>query len=307
LSLGTLGLKSAVFGIGTGGNSRVLGPPDSFLWENNAYGLALNMCLPLLFFLAYDEERRWLKIIYRILFAGSVISILLTYSRGGLLGLAVVITVLTLRSRHKLVGAFLLAVTVFFVISFAPPAWMARMGNFVNGNLDSSANMRFTSWTVAWRLAQDYPMGGSFDAVPNVDVYRHYQPNPLPDDALSSGPHSIYFQLLADQGYVGVALFLLLLGSCLWTLYSTRRGARHLPEAPWLVPYSRMVETSILAFMVSGAFLGVVYLDVIYQMVGLTIVLKMLYRQERREFFLRGVPEAIELPAPISEEVAAVS
>jgi len=38
-----------------------------------------------------------------------------------------------------------------------------------------------------------------------------------------------------------------------------------------------MIEVSILAFMVSGAFLGFVYLDVIYQMIGITVVLKSLF------------------------------
>jgi len=282
-SLGMLAFKSALFGFRVEGESRVHGPPDSFLTENNAYGLALNMALPLLFFLVRDEPRKWLRILMRVLFAASVVSVLLTYSRGGLLGLAAVITVLTLRSKHKAVGAFLLALTAFLVISFAPPAWMSRMGDFASGNLDSSANMRLTSWTVAWRLVQDYPMGGSFDAVPNVDVYRRYQPRPLPDDAPSSGPHSIYFQLLGDHGFIGKRIFLLLMASCLWTIFRVRRAARRIPSARWLIVYSQMVETSILAFMVSGAFLGVVYLDVIYEMIGLTIILKMLFRKELQE------------------------
>ncbi len=302
-SLGLLALKSSLFGLRSGGESRVLGPPDSFLSENNAYGLALNMALPLLFFLVRDEPRKWLRVLLRVLFAACIVSILLTYSRGGLTGLAVVITVIALRSRHKAIGAFLMAVTAFLVISFAPPVWMARMGEFVGGNLDSSANMRITSWTVAWRLAKDYPMGGSFDAVPNVDVYKRYQPQPLPNDALSSGPHSIYFQLLGDQGYVGLALFLLLIGSCFWTLFRVRRIARGILSAEWLITYSWMVEISILAFMVCGAFLGVVYLDVIYEMVGLTIILKMLSRKELREAVAIQVHSESHLTPEVPEEI----
>lgn len=307
-SLGMLALKSALFGFRVEGGSRVHGPPDSFLTENNAYGLALNMALPLLFFLVRDEPRKWARILMRILFAASVVSVLLTYSRGGLLGLAAVITVLTLRSKHRVFGAMLLAATAFLVITFAPPAWMSRMGDFASGNLDSSANMRLTSWTVAWRLSCDYPMGGSFDAVPNVDVYRRYQPRPLPDDAPSSGPHSIYFQLLGDHGFVGLGIFLMLMGSCLWTLFRVRHMAKHIPEARWLIVYSQMVETSILAFMVSGAFLGVVYLDVIYQMIGLTVVLKMLFRQELRSINSRAPAEAVRSqPAAPQLEEAPVS
>src|SRR6266852_5731086 len=282
-SLGLLALKSSLFGFRVEGESRVHGPPDSFLSENNAYGLALNMALPLLFFLGRDEPRKLIRVAFRVFFVASIVSVLLTYSRGGLLGLAAVMTVLTLRSHHKAVGAFLLVVSAFLVLTFAPPAWMDRMGNFLSGNLDGSANMRLISWTVAWRLVQDYPMGGSFDAVPNVDVYRRYQPRPLPDDAPSSGPHSIYFQLLGGHGFIGLGIFLLLMASCLWTLFRVRRAARRIPSARWLIVYSQMVETSILAFMVSGAFLGVVYLDVIYEMIGLTIILKMLFRKELQE------------------------
>jgi putative inorganic carbon (HCO3(-)) transporter len=148
-------------------------------------------------------------------------------------------------------------------------------------------------------------MGGSFDAVPNVDVYKRYQPRPLPDNVKSSGPHSIYFQLLGDQGYIGLGIFLLLMTSCFWTLFRVRRKARSVPSADWLVTYSLMVETATLAFMISGAFLGVMYLDVLYEMIGLTIILKMLCRQELREAIahLEQAREQRELTADLPEEV----
>jgi len=55
-SFGLLAIKSTLFGLRTQGESRVWGPPDSFLSDNNAFGLALNMSLPLLFFLAREEK-----------------------------------------------------------------------------------------------------------------------------------------------------------------------------------------------------------------------------------------------------------
>ena len=87
-SLGLLAVKGALFGLRTSGESRVWGPPDSFLSDNNAFGLALNMCLPLLFFLAAQEKRKWLRVAMWITFASTILVILLTYSRGALLGLA---------------------------------------------------------------------------------------------------------------------------------------------------------------------------------------------------------------------------
>jgi putative inorganic carbon (HCO3(-)) transporter len=299
-SLGLLAVKGALFGLRTSGESRVWGPPDSFLSDNNAFGLALNMCLPLLFFLAAQEKRKWLRIGIWVTFASTILVILLTYSRGALLGLAVVITALMLKSRHKVVGAFSMVVVAFFVLSFAPDAWMQRMGRFFSGDLDDSAQQRLVSWGTSWNFAHDYPLtGGSFDVLPNVQVFQRYQPRPLPLGFLSSGPHSIYFQLLADQGFPGLALFLLLIGSCYWSLWRVRVIARSVPSANYLVPYTHMVEVSILGFMVSGAFLGFVYLDVIYQMIGLVVVLKVLLRNERRNY--------VEAPLPQHENVIDVT
>jgi hypothetical protein len=70
------------------------------------------------------------------------------------------------------------------------------------------------------------------------------------------------------------------MASCFWTLFRVRSVARKVPRAGWLVDYTLMVEIATLAFLTSGAFLGFVYLDLIYQMIGTTVVLKILLRQE---------------------------
>jgi probable O-glycosylation ligase (exosortase A-associated) len=280
-SLGLLALRGTLFGMRTSGEARVWGPPDSFLSDNNGFALALNVCLPLLFFLARDEKRRWLRYFLYGLFLCGVVSVVLTYSRGGLVGLGVVLTAIILRSRHKVLGSALLVGAALLVMALAPGAWMERMDRFMRGDLDQTANQRLVAWETAWRFSKDYPlMGGGFNVLPNPNVFLRYEPRPLPGDLISCGPHSIYFQLLADQGYVGLGLFLGLVGSCFWTLFNLRRKVRYVPSAAWIVSYSAMLEIGLLAFMISGAFLGFVYLDLIYQIIGTVVVLKVLFRQE---------------------------
>lgn len=163
------------------------------------------------------------------------------------------------------------------------------MGHFASGELDDSAEQRLVSWGTAWNLAHDYPVtGGSFDVLHNENAFQRYQPRPLPLGFRSSGPHSIYFQLLADQGFVGLGLFLLIIASCFWSLWKLRRIAHQIPGASYLVNYSHMVEVSILGFMVSGAFLGFVYLDVIYQMIGMTAVMKVVLHKELAAHFAQA-------------------
>jgi len=293
-SLGLLALKGAIFGARTSGAARVFGPPDSFLADNNAFGLAVNVCLPILFFLARVEGRLWLRRLLYLCFASGVLSVLLTYSRGGLLGLSVVLGVIILRSRHKILAASTAIVALSFILLLAPSAWMQRMGRFAGGDLDETANQRLVSWGTAWNFSHDFPVtGGGFHTIGDEFLYKQYQSRPLPGGLTASGPHSIYFQLLADQGFIGLGLFAVLLLACFFTLRRTRLIARRVPDAKWLVDYTYMVETSLLAFMTSGAFLGFVYLDLIYQMIGITAVLKILLRQELAALpFVRAAEES---------------
>lgn len=305
-SLGLLAVKGAAFGIRTGGEYRVWGPPDSFLSDNNAFALALNMAIPLLFFLARDEKRRWLKYSLHLMFACAVLVVLLTYSRGGLLGLTVVVIAVLLRARYKIIGGTLAVFAVLFVLSYAPDAWMARMGRFASGDLDGSAEQRLVSWGTSWRFVHDYPItGGSFDVLPNVDVFQRYEPRPLPGGFLSSGPHSIYFQILADHGFPGLFLFLSMIGVSLWSLWQVKRRARQSPSTVYLVDYAYMVQISIVGFMVSGAFLGFAYLDVIYEMVGLAAVIKMLLRYELEQGLIDEGGEEVEDSAIGEQQVLA--
>src|SRR5467141_266849 len=281
LSFGVLAIKGAIFGFRTGGESRVWGPPDSFIADNNSFALAVNMSLPMLFFLARDEKRRTYRWLLHLAFACGVLSVVLTYSRGGLLGLAAVLLAITFKSRYKLVGVFLVALSFAAVITFAPPQWMNRMGGLVRGDVDMSGHQRLVSWGTSWNFAMDYPItGGSFNALPDVEIFQRYQNEPLPGGFLSSGPHSIYFQTLEEQGFVGLALYLILVASCWARLLSLRRRAGRSPSTQWVIPYTHMIEVSLFGFLVSGAFLGFANFDLFYQLVAMVIILNVIYEKE---------------------------
>lgn len=287
LSLGIIALKGTIFGILTGGHFRVWGPPKSFVADNNDFGLALNMIIPMLYFLGRDEENRKLKILFRVIFVCSIVAVLLTYSRGALLGLTAVMAVLTLKSRYKLVSAFLLIVAAFLVISFAPAAWMARMGDLAGGRLDGSAQERLTSWAFAWNLAKTYPItGAGFECFTDqlFATFSPRDPQTWLGGRTSSGPHSIYFQVLAEQGFLGLGIFLSLLASCLISARRLRRRAAISPDLRWIGSYAQIVELGLLGYMVSGAFLGRAYFDLYFQLVAILIVLKVLCKKEVKAF-----------------------
>ena len=294
LCFGVLAIKGGVFGIMTGGQYRVFGPPDSFIADNNDFGLAMNIALPMLFFLGRDEKNKKLRMLLQISVVFGVMSVLLTYSRGALLGLGVVLVGLAVKTRHKFLAGFSLAMLALLVMSFAPQAWSDRMNNFFAGNLDQSAEQRLASWGFAWNLAKEFPITGGGLQTFTPQLFSRYSETQVPGGFASSGPHSIYFQVLGEQGFVGLGLFLALIASCWFSLRRMRRLSRRLPFLQWAEPYTHMLEVGLLGFMVSGAFLGRAYFDLFFQLVAATIILRILCRQEMEAMAREAEEEEIQ-------------
>jgi hypothetical protein len=79
----------------------------------------------------------------------------------------------------------------------------------------------------------------------------------------------------------GLGLFLLLIGSCFYSLRHLRRTVRGQPSFYWIVNYSNVLEGSFLGYVVSGAFLPRAYFDFWFRLAAGTALLKILYCQER--------------------------
>src|SRR6201999_2127322 len=121
------------FGLKTGGSSRVYGPDGSFVADNNALGLAMAMCLAMFFFLAREEDRWYLKLTLYLSFLCGILTVVLTYSRGALLGLIFVLVYIAIRTKRKAITAIVLVPLVLGAALFAPKAWHDRMGDFFHG------------------------------------------------------------------------------------------------------------------------------------------------------------------------------
>jgi probable O-glycosylation ligase (exosortase A-associated) len=299
-----LAIKGALFGVRTGGDFRVWGPPESFVADNNDFGLAMNIALPLMFFMAAQESNRKIRWLLRVSFFAAALVSLLTYSRGALLGIATVMAVIVFKGRHKLLGAVALLLAAVLVVVFAPEKWHSRMDNFVAGNLDQSAQQRLVSWKFAWNVAQAYPLTGGGMQCFTPEMFARYSKEELPGGGLSSGPHSIYFQVIGEQGFVGLGLFLSLIGCCMMSLRRLRKMVRGSPPLHWVIPYANGLEGGFYAFMVSGAFLGRAYFDLFYQLVACTIILKILHRTEAVRLMAETAGETGNDPIQLEEAAA---
>jgi probable O-glycosylation ligase (exosortase A-associated) len=277
VSLGFYGLKAGLFTLTHGGSSHALGPPGSFISDNNAFAMALCMTLPLMRYLQLHSARKLVRIGLGVGILLTGIAVLGTYSRGGLIGLVVVAAALLLKGRRKfaLIATLVLVGTVAY--HFMPPQWTARMGTLKDAKQTDSGQTRIQSWEFSANLALHRPLvGGGFDAYENAGTWVRY----APEGATQRAVHSIYFRVLGEQGFVGLALFLAMLAASWRSCARVRKRTRDSPDARWAFDLASMLQVSLAAFMSAGAFLPMTYFDLSYQLMAMCVLLELCARSQ---------------------------
>jgi putative inorganic carbon (hco3(-)) transporter len=263
LSLGVWGVKGAIFNLLHGGTSRVYGPTGTAIGDNNDFGLALITVLPLLFYLWHRTTNRYLRHGLMVMGFLLALAVLFTYSRGALVGLCAMGTVFWLRSRTKLAAGLLIIAVGFFAYNFVPEVWFDRMATIESYDQDSSAMTRIYMWKVSLRVAEMHPVtGGGFKATYwPAGVNPLLQGSGLPEMAVGKAPHSIYFEVLSEHGWVGLALYLMIAAYSWRNCARLIRQSRDRPDLVWANLLGRTGQGTLIAFWTGGAFVSQAYLD----------------------------------------------
>ena len=271
LSLGFYGVKGGIFTIAHGGVYAVRGPPGTFIDGNNEIGLALAMTVPLLYWLARYGKQRYLRPAYLIAAGLSALAAVGTQSRGALLGLGAMTVFLWLKSRSKFWTLIVIALVAAVVLPLMPEQWYARMSTIQTYEQDASALGRINAWHMAVNLASHQITGGGFECF-QAPTFWQYAPDP--ENVHDS--HSIYFQVLGHHGYIGLAIFLLLIGFSWFSASSVIRATKKDKDQHWLRDLMAMTQVSLIAYITAGAFLGLGYFDYFYNLVLIIAVAKVL-------------------------------
>jgi probable O-glycosylation ligase (exosortase A-associated) len=135
---------------------------------------------------------------------------------------------------------------------------------------------RINAWWVAWNLAVDrFPIGGGF-VVDTVEVFKLYAPDPTQVFVA----HSIYFQVLGQHGFMGLALFLMVLGFVWLNFSQIVQKTKKLSGMEWARDLAAMCQVSLVGYAVGGAFLSLAYFDLPYYIVCISIILRKLVEVE---------------------------
>lgn len=276
LSLGFFGVKGGLFTIVTGGHYHVIGPPQSFIHNNNDIALALAMAVPLMRYLQLQEKQKWVKVGLWCAMGLTSVAVLGTYSRGGMLTLAAVLLMLFWKTRGKVLVGVVLIAAIPIMLTLVPQKWYARMETIDNYRQDASAMGRIQSWKFATHVALDRPLvGGGFRPYLDPGAWNQY----APPNTYAREIHSIYFKALGEQGFVGFAIFMLMLFLSWRNLVLVRKRTKGIPEWKWAYDLASMLYVSGVAYCVGGAFSPLPYFDLAYQLLAIGVLVR--YRVEQ--------------------------
>jgi len=271
LSIGFFSVKGGVFTFMTGGNFRVYGPPDSYIEENNAMAVATLMIIPLMVYLYRTATLVWVR--YGLAFAIflSIASAIGSQSRGAFLAITAVGVFFWLKTKQKFLSAIAIVTIAAIGWQFMPLAWHERMDSIWHYEQDLSAMGRINAWGYAINVANSHVTGAGFRSW-SADSFFIYAPDP----SMYHAAHSIYFSVLADHGWIGLVMFLMIL-LLTWRMLS--KIVQHTKNNEELYSknlLARMIKVSLVAYMAGGAFLSLSYFDLPWHLVAITLILKTL-------------------------------
>jgi len=278
LSLGFYGFKGGIFTILTGGAYAVYGPAGTFIYGNNEIGLALIMIIPLIRYLQLTTDQLFIRNGLMVTMWLCVVSVIGTQSRGALVGLAIMGLFLMQKSRKKFFLILFVVVLIPIIINFMPESWHSRMSTIETYEQDSSAMGRINAWKMAFNLALHNIFGGGYESF-IYPTFVMYAPNPNNvHDA-----HSIYFEVLGEHGFIGLTLFPLIGIVTLLSAKKIIKEAKKHEETQWMADLAAMLQVSLIGYAASGAFLGLAYFDLYYNLVAIVVICKVLLEKQKLE------------------------
>jgi len=207
-----------------------------------------------------------------------------TEARTGLvcIGVLALLVLRDMKMRNRLFFMAAAGALAIAAIPFLPSSFTQRMETIQGFQADQSANTRLAVWGWTWNYVQNHPLGGGFGA------YRQNRIQVRTVDERSAGDvqvvsaqteadegrayHSSYFEMLGEQGFPGLILYLLIHGIGLVRMEILRRRYRRAEgDEAWISPLATALQHFQLIYLVGGVFVGIAYVPFAWLMFAVAI------------------------------------
>lgn len=297
----TGGIKTAAGGGGYG-SLVILIDDNSGLFEGSIISCVAITIIPLILWLAKHGtifKPDWKVRLYAaaLIFACLLIPVG-TQARTGVICIAVLGLLLLRYARYRMLYLGGVALIGLAAIPFLPTSFTERTDTIKNYKADESASTRLAVWAWTWEYVKEHPMGGGFEIYRQnrirYDMAQKENANePPPVDApavrevVDQGRafHSSYFEMLGEQGFPGLILWLIIQLGGVWRMEAIQRmyRKRNRPDETWVAPLANALQNSQIIYLIGSLFVGIAFQAYFFMLTALQIGFDTYLARRRQE------------------------
>ncbi len=229
-----------------------------------------------------------------------------TEARTGLVCIAVLALLMLRYIKRRVLFVAAGGVLGLVALPFLPQSYYERMATIAQPGGDESASTRVAVWSWTLDYVAENPLGGGFDSYRgNTFTYelpvREESGNTTTVEyrqVVDEGRafHSSIFEVLGEQGWPGLAIWLWLQGLGVWQMERIRsRWKDQTSEREgWIAPMAVALQLASLIYLTGALFQGIAYQPMFFKIIGLQIGLYAYCRRldpQRFRFGTRKAPE----------------
>jgi O-antigen ligase len=251
--------------------------PGYIAGDSNYFATCAVLVIPIAMYFAWkstSRRERWFCGIslFLILFASTLAS-----SRGGLIGLCVVMGYLVLRSGKSRKAAILVALVLLPLLLYLPASPLSRMLHPDYADKLGS-EIRWDFWRAGFKMIQNHPLTGiglgNFSAYSNMFIFGVGRRHGIACNT--------FLELTAELGFPGVLAYCMILWGALRSAGRLRAEGKKRKDLSLLYTGEAM-QAGLLGFIAGAMFLSAEYQKPLWVIVALAAAVPTLVKRKRRE------------------------
>lgn len=290
LSAGSIIIVGGIKTLASGGGYGMLNlmvTNNSGIYESSIISTVSIALIPIILFLMRNTTifpRDWRVTIFCLALCFACLLIPVgTEARTGLVCIGV-LAVMMLRQAKRPFLWIAAAVLIGSVsVPFLPESFTKRMDTISEYKADTSASTRIAVWKWTLEYVSLHPFGGGFDAykqnsVRYEAVKTESDGNTVENKATvvqdaGRAYHSSYFEMLGEQGYPGLAIWLLLhiIGLVRMEVLYHRYRKRDEADGQWVGQFALTLQQAHIVTLVGSVFVGIAFQPFVWMFVALQI------------------------------------
>jgi O-antigen ligase len=275
--------RAGIFKIGLAEtNTQRIGGAIKGLFDNsNDLALHLVTMIPISIALALEKKNPLRMLVFFGIALLMIAAVIITFSRGGFLGLIAITFVMTRkfgrRNKPAALAALVLGIVFFLVI--APGSYSGRLATIFDAASDitGSSSQRTEIFKRSVVVALRYPLFGV-----GLGNFHHKSFQEL-------GTHNAYTQVAAETGIAAMICYIIFLVHPIRKLRMIERELYERNESSRFYYLAIGLQASLVGFMVASFFAAVAYQWYIYYLVAYAIALRRIYYIEQSQKKRRGL------------------